>query len=365
MKRAVFVYSESLASYDLAPEHPLKPVRLKMTFDLLTAYDFFNRADCPVIEPRPAAPHELLLAHEAEYIRVVDRIGGGEWSPDFHKYGFGPGDNPPFAGMYEASLIYTGATVTAAERVMNGDADLAFNIGGGLHHAMPARASGFCVFNDPVIGIRRLLEQFRRVAYVDVDAHHGDGVQAAFYEDDRVLTISVHESGRRLFPGTGFPDEIGRGAGQGYSINLPLPPGTGNDVYVEAFEAVVPLAISRFEPEVIVAQLGADSHFEDPLAHLNLTTRGWRRVVERIGSFGVPMVVLGGGGYNLSSVCRLWTIAAAALCGIELAADIPESFSGKYHIGKLDDEKFPKEDAAAARSNAFRVVEELRRGVLS
>jgi len=367
MKRAVFVYSDELASYDLGPDHPLKPVRLRMTHDLLQAYDFFRRAECPVIPPRPATREEILLAHKPEYVGVVEEIGRNGRADDMWKYGFGQDDNPPFKGMYEASLLYAGASVVAAEKVLSGEAELAFAISGGLHHAMPARASGFCVFNDPVIAIRRLLEKFERVAYIDVDAHHGDGVQAAFYVQDSVLTISLHESGRWLFPGTGFPDEWGEGAGRGYSINLPFAPGTGDETYTEAFEAVVPAAVSAFQPEVIVAQLGADSHFEDPLAHLMLGTRGWRRIVERIGSFGTPMVALGGGGYHLPSTCRMWAIASAVLCGVELSPDIPAEFAQKSHIRKLDDERPPnimRSEAEFADSYAREAVDVLLKDVV-
>jgi len=257
--------------------------------------------------------------------------------------------------------------LVAVEKILSGEADIAFSISGGLHHAMPAKASGFCVFNDPVIGIRRLLEKFRRVAYVDIDAHHGDGVQAAFYEDNRVLTISVHESGKWLFPGTGFLEECGEGAGRGYSVNLPLAPGTGDEIYLDAFEAVVPLAVSDFQPEVVVLQMGADSHFQDPLAHLMLSVQGWRKVVERIGSFGLPTVALGGGGYNLSSVCRMWTVAAAALCGVDLPNDIPAEFANKYHINKLEDERPPsvaQNDVEFAESYSRQAVEQLRKDVL-
>lgn len=361
------MYCDELARYDLGSDHPLKPVRLRMTYELLKAYRFFDRAGCPVVQPRLATRDEILLAHDADYVATVEAIGAGERPRQMYHHGFGFGDNPPFEGMYEASLLYTGATVTAAEKVLNGEADLAFSISGGLHHAMHDRASGFCVFNDPVIGIRRLLEKFGRVAYVDVDAHHGDGVQAAFYEDNRVLTVSVHESGETLFPGTGFPGECGKGAGRGYAVNLPLFARTGDDVYVEAFEAVVPAAIATFKPEVIVTQLGADAHFEDPLAHLNLTTAGWRRIIARIASFGTPMVALGGGGYNLSSVCRMWTIAASLLAGVELEADTPADFAERHHIKRLDDEEGPicsQRDLEITRSFAHRMTRDLLENVL-
>ncbi len=364
MDSPIFVYRSDIAKYDLGDTHPLKPVRLQMTYELLQAYKFFERSNAKIVYPEPATREEVLTAHTEEYVNMVEKISESGRAPGMLDYGFGNGDNPPFKGMYSASLIYTGATMAAARSVYNQETRLAFNIGGGLHHAMPNRASGFCVFNDPVMAIKLLLKKFNRIAYLDIDAHHGDGVQAAFEKDNRVLTVSVHESGRTLFPGTGFAEEFGGGKNRGFAVNLPLAAGTGDDVYIQAFEAVVPAAIKAFEPQVIVAQLGADSHKDDPLAHLRLTTHGWKRVIGTIRSFEKPLVALGGGGYNLSSVCRLWAIACAELCGLELENEIPKTFARERRIYRLYDEQETTTPEGGAREYANKQIDYLNNNVI-
>jgi acetoin utilization protein AcuC len=220
----------------------------------------------------------------------------------------------------------TGATLQAVDFVADGRGEIAFNIAGGLHHAMKSRASGFCYINDPVIGIMRLLSRGKRVAYIDIDAHHGDGVQRAFYETNRVLTISLHETGCTLFPGTGFEYEIGEGEGEGYAVNLPFPHDTNDEVYVWAFEEVVPELIHAFQPDVVMTQLGVDAFYDDPLTNLHLSIRGYERVLKKIKDLAPKWVALGGGGYNVSNVARAWTLAWAVMNGIELEEDLPESF---------------------------------------
>jgi acetoin utilization protein AcuC len=212
--------------------------------------------------------------------------------------------------------------------VADGNGEIAFNIAGGLHHAMRSRASGFCYVNDPVIGIMRLLNRGKRVVYIDIDAHHGDGVQKAFYDTDQVLTISLHETGYTLFPGTGFEYEIGegKGEGEGYSVNLPFPPETEDDIYVWAFEEVVPELIHAFQPDVVVTQLGVDTFYDDPLTNLQLSIFGYERVLKRIRDLTPKWVALGGGGYNISNVARAWTLAWSVMNGIELNEDLPEPF---------------------------------------
>jgi acetoin utilization protein AcuC len=210
--------------------------------------------------------------------------------------------------------------------VANGEGEVAFNIAGGLHHAMKSKASGFCYVNDPVIGILRLLNRGKRVAYIDIDAHHGDGVQKAFYQTDRVLTISLHESGYSLFPGTGFEYEIGEGKGEGYSVNLPFLPDTDDEVYLWAFEEIVPELVRAFHPDVVVTQLGVDTFCNDPLTNLHLSIFGFEKVVRRIKDLAPKWVALGGGGYDISNVARAWTSAWAVMNGIELSEELPESY---------------------------------------
>lgn len=334
--RAAFVYDEGFLKYDFGPSHPLRPERLSKTRGLIEDLGGFNQ-NCCVVSPRIANEAELLSIHSAEYLREIQRLSASRGRLTSRGYGFEFPDNPPFAGMWEASLLYTGASITAAELVLAGEATAAFNISGGLHHAMYSSASGFCVINDCVAAIHRLLEGVEKVAYVDIDAHHGDGVQAAFYSSPRVLTVSIHESGRYLFPGSGFPEEVGEGEGFGHSVNVPLPPGTGDDVYMHAFDEVVPPLLSAFKPDALVTQLGADSHSEDPLAHLNVSTATYEHAFRFFKSLGIPWVALGGGGYNVNSVSRIWTIAWFIMCGGDVPDALPPEVCSRHGISYLRD----------------------------
>ncbi|MCG2722231.1 MAG: hypothetical protein L6290_09490, partial [Thermodesulfovibrionales bacterium] len=206
------------------------------------------------------------------------------------------------------------------------ECDIAFNIGGGLHHALSRRASGFCYLNDPVVAIMSLLKKGKRVAYIDIDAHHGDGVQDAFYATDRVLTISIHETGTILFPGTGFEDETGTGKGEGYSVNIPMPPTADDELFVYAFDEIVPPLLNTFNPDFVVTQLGVDSFHGDPLAHLNYTNNGFCKVVRRMKELSPKWVALGGGGYNIANVTKAWTLAWAIMNDIDIPDEIPDDF---------------------------------------
>jgi len=336
MPKTAFVYSADMTCYELSPDHPLRPERLSLTYELASEYGLFG-GDSQLVEPRPAGEADILSFHDPAYIHAVEELSEGKEVQASWRFGFGHIDNPPFAGMYEAALLYTGASLAAADLIITGQVQRAFNISGGLHHAKPGMASGFCIFNDPVIAIKRLMGTFDRIAYIDVDAHHGDGVQEAFYCTNRVLTISMHETGDYLFPGTGYVQEIGEGEGKGYSVNIPLQPLTPDEVYVWAFREVVPPLISAFNPQVIVAQLGADSHLDDPLAHLCLTSQGFTEVVRTIVGFGKPLAALGGGGYNISVAPRLWTLAYAEMMELELPDEIPGRFARTYRLNHLRD----------------------------
>ncbi|MCI0526477.1 MAG: hypothetical protein L0Y56_03360, partial [Nitrospira sp.] len=226
------------------------------------------------------------------------------------------------------SMLVAGATLQATQMILQGEVDIAFNISGGLHHAARSSASGFCYFNDIAIAIHHLLQQGKRVAYVDVDVHHGDGVQDAFYHTDQVLTISLHESGHFLFPGTGFEQEIGTEKGIGYSVNVPLYPGADDEAVVYAFLEVVPPLIKAYQPDVLVTQLGVDSFRTDPLAHSNVTTQGFCQLVTEMRKLNLPWIALGGGGYNLSNVARAWTLAWAIMNHRE--ADLPDELPSIY-----------------------------------
>ena len=358
MRQLAFVYDDALARHQLRNDHPMRPVRLQYTYELLQAYGAFDLAASAMTTPREATEEELRWLHGVEYISAVRSFSLGLAGYDPRRYNFSAGgDNPTYPGMYDAAALSTGASLAAAELVAGGKVDAAFSISGGLHHAAPDHASGFCVFNDPALAIHYLLRRGLRVAYVDIDAHHGDGVQQAFYEDDRVLTISVHESGQYLFPGTGFVQELGAGRGAGYSVNLPLYPYTGDEVYLEAFHAVVPPLLRAFAPDVLVTQLGIDSYHTDPLTHLQMTTRGFVEAVSAFAQMGIPWLALGGGGYDVMAVARAWTLAYGVMLGAEWPDAIPGSFARKYGVATLGDSTTPEAPQSVLR-DARRYAEE-------
>lgn len=364
MRRTTLVGSPALWAHGHGAAHPLRPVRLKMTYELLQAYGAFDGERSWVSEPLLATDDELALAHTSEYIDAVKRLTAGDKRVNPWAYHFGPGDNPVFEGMYETEALKAGASLMAARLVAGNEVDAAFSFGGGLHHAMAEHASGFCVFNDAVIAIRWLANQGLRVVYIDIDAHHGDGVQDAFYDTDQVMTISFHESGEYLFPGTGFVHELGRGAGKGYSINLPLLPYTDDDVYLWAFEKVVLPLVNDSRADVLVTQLGADSHFQDPLAHLALTTHGYAAMFDMFHSLSLPWVALGGGGYCVDTVARLWAIAYGVMSEQTFPDEIPASFAQKYDVHHLHDQTKPpisRREQAICREHVEVQVAELER----
>ncbi|GIH76325.1 acetoin utilization protein AcuC [Planobispora longispora] len=331
MSRSVRVlWDDALTSYDFGPGHPLAPVRVELTMALareLGVLDAVEMTGCA-----SATDDELALVHKRDYIEAVKRVSA-TGRPD-RAAGLGTEDNPAFAGVHEASALIAGATLAAARAVWTGEAEHAANVAGGLHHAMASTASGFCVYNDPAVAIAWLLSQgATRVAYVDVDVHHGDGVQALFYDDPRVLTVSLHESPRTLFPGTGFPEE--RGA-EGTAVNVALPAGCGDSGWLRAFHAVVPPLLREFAPEVLVTQHGCDSHALDPLAHLMLSLDGQRAAYAALHELahetaGGRWIVTGGGGYELVQVVpRAWTHLLAEVAGrpLDPATATPPEWRG-------------------------------------
>jgi acetoin utilization protein AcuC len=338
MRRAAFVYEDTLSQYVLRPDHPMRPIRLRYTYQLLDAYRAFDNDTSLLVTPRQATEEEVRWLHTQDYISAVRSLSQGLGGYDPGRFGFSAqGDNPVVRGMYEASLSSTGASLVAAELVASRQVDVAFNISGGLHHAAANHASGFCVFNDPAIAIKYFLAQGLRVAYVDIDAHHGDGVQDAFFDDNRVLTISMHESGRFLFPGTGFTSEIGAGAGRGYSVNIPLYPYTEDEVYLWAFHEVTLPLLKAFAPDVLVTQLGIDSYHSDPLTHLQITSRGYIEAVKEFARLGLPWLALGGGGYDLGAVARCWTLAYGVMLDVEWPDQIPATFAQQHGLNQLRD----------------------------
>jgi len=339
MSKGLFFYTDAFLRYDLGPQHPLKPERLARTYELLEAYGAFS--DVEVVCPKPCPIERLQPTHSAEYIETVDRLSAGEHVPFPFRYGFGYGDNPVFPDMWDASLLYTGASLDAAQAIADGAARFAMNVSGGLHHAHHDRAAGFCVFNDCAVAIHKLRERFSRVAYVDIDVHHGDGVQEAFYDDPAVLTVSVHETGQTLFPGTGFVREAGVGQGTGFSVNIPMWPYSDDDVWYRAWrEAALPV-VKAFRPEVVCMECGTDPHYLDPLARLCLTAQGWVRAIEDVMALDVPVLALGGGGYNITTVPRMWALAFSRVFGVDLANSCPKTYGFRDRIPSLRDEEDP------------------------
>jgi acetoin utilization protein AcuC len=325
------VFDESLTDYDFGPAHPMNPVRVDLTMQLARSLGVVDGGGLVAVPAPEGTDDDLLLVHDPQLIEAVRRSSeSGAWPDPAH--GLGTDDNPIFPHMHRAARHVVGASLEAARRVWEGEAIHAANIAGGLHHAMPDHASGFCVYNDVAVAIRWLLDQgAKKVAYVDVDVHHGDGVQQIFYDDPRVLTISLHETGQMLFPGTGFPGESGGPDAVGTSVNVALPPGTSDAGWLRAFHAIVPPLVRAFEPDILVTQQGCDSHRDDPLAHLMLTVDGHRASYLALHDLahevsGGRWVAMGGGGYAVVEVVpRSWTHLLAAVGGAPLdpADDTP------------------------------------------
>ena len=329
-----FVYEPALTDWQLAPDHPFKPERLALLRDLLRETRILPADE--VRAPEPLQPSELLRVHDADYVAMVERVSRGERPVDALRYGLGTSDTPVTDGLHEAVARVCAATATAVRLVADGEVRRAASFAGGLHHAMPGRASGFCVYDDLAVGILRAVDRGLRVAYLDLDAHHGDGVQEVFYASDQVLTISVHESGRYLFPGTGHTHEVGTGPGRGWSVNLPLEPFTEDDAYLTAFDAVVPRALEAFRPDLIGLQAGADPHRDDPLAHLALSLTGLRALYDRVVALADAhadgrLVVTGGGGYAAYDVVpRAWAQAWSAMTGRPVPERLPDPWRERW-----------------------------------
>lgn len=328
-----FYYHPRMTHYDFGPRHPLKPERLRRTVAILEALV----PDLELIDPGLAEVGDLTRVHSQDYVLAVEWLSSGDHLPNGMKYtyGFGSLDNPAFPDMFDAARAYCGGAVKAARAIMDG-APLAFNIAGGLHHAMRAKATGFCVFNDCAIAIHILREKYQRVAYIDIDLHHGDGVEALFVDDPSVLTYSIHQDGRTIFPGTGSVYSDGQSI-----VNCPLPPHTTGDVWVAAFERTCLPAMERFQPEVIVLQMGTDPHTLDPIGHLDVVAQEWIQAVRQVGSLGVPILASGGGGYRLTTVPRMWAAAVLELSGLEYEDTLPSSIPQDWDMARMFDTFLP------------------------
>lgn len=331
MSDYAFLYNPSLSQYELSDSHPFKPIRLELSRSLVSMMGLLNPEH--EVLPEAISEAELLRVHDKHYVEVVKALSKGKEVADPYSFGLGTGDNPIFPQMHDAIMQVCSASRTAVELVASGKKQRALNLSGGLHHAHKKQASGFCVYNDLAIAIEHALRTYKmRVAYLDIDAHHGDGVQGLFYECADVMTISLHESGRYLFPGTGYSYETGKGKGRGKSVNMPLEPFTEGESYLEVFETVVPEVLSYFKPDLIVVQAGADMHRFDPLADLALDVGAMHQSYKRISELADELcegrlVATGGGGYDpFRTVPRVWAGLWAALSRQNLATEIPQAW---------------------------------------
>ncbi|WP_174729430.1 acetoin utilization protein AcuC [Mesobacillus harenae] len=312
--KSVFIFSEELLNYKFNSEHPFNQLRLKLTLDLLKKTNAIKESD--IIPPRMATDEELSLVHDPNYINAVRQAGRGLLSEDAAEgYGLGTEDTPIFPNMHEASALLVGGTLTAVDQVMSGNALHALNLGGGLHHGFRGKASGFCIYNDSSVAIKYLQEKYNaRVLYVDTDAHHGDGVQWSFYDDPNVCTLSIHETGRYLFPGTGNVNERGQGKGYGFSFNIPVDAFTEDDSFLSAYTSALYEVAEFFKPDVILTQNGADSHYLDPLTHLSATMKLYREIPRLAHDVAHKYcngkwIAVGGGGYDIWRVVpRAWAL---------------------------------------------------------
>ena len=323
MRKAAFIHSPELEKYSYPPEHPFNIIRAAKVRKVINSMGLLSGPDRCEIPPEPAERIVLKKFHSARYLHALKTAAEGNANPNLSALGMGIGtsDCPVFNGLYDYSVLATGGTLTAAKLLLAGSANVAFNPSGGYHHAGPERASGFCYINDVALACTVLAEAGKKVLYLDVDVHHGDGVAYGFYDRSDVMTISFHETGRMLFPGTGTEDETGTGVGKGYCVNVPLPAGTFDEPYMKAFEHIALPLIKFYNPDVFVFELGADALAGDPLAHLYLTNNVYADIIDAMLSFNKPILATGGGGYNIENTVRAWALAWSVLCGADSRDD--------------------------------------------
>jgi len=336
MRDSIFIYSPLFQKYKFHDEHPFNQLRVELTLDLLKSLNAISEED--IVYPRVASDDELALVHDRQYIQAVKLAGEGKLNSDEAlNYGLGTEDTPIFPKMHEASALLVGGTLTAVDYVMTKKAKHALNLGGGLHHGFRGKASGFCIYNDSAVAIKYILEKYgARVLYVDTDAHHGDGVQWAFYDEPNVCTLSIHETGRYLFPGTGDITERGQGAGYGFSFNIPLDAFTEDDSWLNAYRKSFQEVADFFKPDVIITQNGADSHFFDPLTHLCATMKIYREIPKLAHELAHQYtngrwIAVGGGGYDVWRVVpRAWAHIWLEMKNHKVSGSLPEEWINRW-----------------------------------
>ncbi|MBN1141426.1 MAG: acetoin utilization protein AcuC [Deltaproteobacteria bacterium] len=322
----LLIYSQRFSAYSYGDFHPFKVQRYRMTFELMRALRLCDPPQVQMRECPLAREEELLRFHRGDYLTALAGFNGsGCGGADFY-FGLGDVENPVFEGVYDWARLACGGTLEAVRRVNDGSCRLAFNMAGGWHHAQAARAAGFSYLNDAVVAIKELVRRRKRVAYVDLDAHHGDGVQNAFYDSNRVLTISIHETGRDFFPQTGMVREMGRGKGYGYAVNVPLLPHSDDVILEQALRRVVLPLVTAFKPDLLITQMGADCLRTDPLTRLEGTTGFFELAARSFLRTGLPWVILGGGGYDWLNVARAWSLVWGTALEVPLPDELPEAF---------------------------------------
>jgi acetoin utilization protein AcuC len=326
----VFIHSEEIERYHYPPSCPFKTERAGLTKSILAAAGSYTGDGRIETSPKPLTEAEILLFHTPEYLGRLQRVSAGIMDATDLFAGLGTEDCPIFTDLYKYASLAAGGTVTAAREVLDHGALVAFNPSGGYHHAYADKAGGFCYINDVVIGCKVLAAAGKRVFCLDLDVHHGNGTQAAFYSDPSVFTVSLHESGKTLFPWIGFETEIGDGPGKGFNVNLPFPAGTDDDIYCAAFREIVPLLISSYNPDVIMLETGMDVLSVDPLAHIKMTNNAFAELVPLVMKSNVPIVWVGGGGYNPQATARGWALLWTILCGIEPESDMSIGMGGDF-----------------------------------
>jgi len=328
VRRSAFIHSPELEAYSYPPDCPFNISRAGKVRKIVYTMGLLSGRGRKEVAPVAADRRTAKKFHEARYLHALKTAAEGKWDYEALHMGIGTGDCPIFAGMYKYALLAAGASLTGARLILDDEADVAFTPSGGYHHAMPDHAAGFCYINDVALACGMLAEAGKRVLYLDIDVHCGDGVAYGFYSRSDVMTISMHQNPRTLFPGTGFEDEIGEGEGRGYCVHVPLPVGTFDQAYLSAFaEVVVPL-IGAYDPDVFVFELGADTLAGDPLANLFLTNNTYVEVINELLSFEKPILMTGGGGYNIQNTVRAWALAWSVLCGDDVDEDVSMGLGG-------------------------------------
>ncbi|MBN1972186.1 MAG: acetoin utilization protein AcuC [Sedimentisphaerales bacterium] len=327
-KKVAFIYSSELDKYSYPPEHPFNTIRAKRVMDVLKSMNLLTGPERSILIPVPAGRVALKKFHTARYLHALNSAGKGRFDVDALNMGIGTEECPIFKGVYEYSALAAGATLVGAKQILEGKVDIAFNPSGGYHHAGPETAAGFCYINDVALACLFLTQQKKKVLYLDVDVHNGDGVANAFYNRSDCMTISMHQNPKTLFPFTGFEDEIGEEEGKGYCVNIPLPVGTYDQAYMKAFDIIVLPLIRVYKPDVIVFELGADALAGDPLGNLQLTNNVYAEIINHLLSFNKPILATGGGGYHIGNTVRAWALAWSVFCGEDEGEDMNLGLGG-------------------------------------